>query len=317
MLASPPPAVEAGGERALAEDPDLEVVGDVAFQVGVSLDGVPDAAIVASDVKGHLRPVVVDGHEPLGADEVALGASSLDRLGKEVGDTVLVGMGDDERPMRVTGIVALPVSEDGGSSTIGAFLRQDAANELSFDCDDQDSCYRNVAIVAAPGVDIDVLRDRYADAAADVELDLPAPPGEVERLEAVEQLPRYLAGFLAVLAGVAVTYVAAVTVRRRRSDLAVLRVLGMTAAEVRSVVSYQVLALTVAGAVVGAALGVVVGRQVWRLIAHDVSVPFAPRTSVAAVALVPLATLLLTQLAASLSRRAAGRIQPAIALRTE
>ncbi|MGH9083976.1 MAG: FtsX-like permease family protein [Acidimicrobiales bacterium] len=304
-------------ERALLDDPDLAAVADVSFQVAIHLDGIPDSGIVAHDVKGHVRPVIVEGDEPRGPDEVALGVDSLERIGKEVGDAVDVGIGGQVRTMRVAGIVTLPVSQDGGSSTIGAFMRAEGAEALAFDCDEQSSCYQNVAVVAAPGVDVEVLRDRYTDPDADIAVDLPMPPGEIERLQAVEQLPRYLAVFLAILAGVSVTYVAAMTVRRRRGDLAVLRVLGMTATGVRSVVTYQVLALTLAGAVIGAALGVAVGRQIWRLIASDVSVPFAPRTPVAVIVLVPLATVALTQAAASLSRRSAGRIKPAIALRTE
>ena len=304
-------------QRALLDDPDLAAVAEVVFQVGIYLDGTPDSGIVAHDVKGHVGPVIVEGDEPTGPDEVALGVDSLERIGKSVGDAVDVAIGEQVRTMRVVGITTLPVSQDGGSSTIGAFMRSDAASALDFDCDEQSSCYQNVAVIAAPGVDIEVLRDRYSDPDADLAVDLPSPPGEIERLEAVEQLPRYLAVFLAVLAAVSVTYVSAMTVRRRRGDLAVLRVLGMTAADVRSVVTYQVLALTVSGAVVGAGLGVAVGRQVWRVIAADVSVPFAPRLPLAAVLLVPVATLALTQATASFSRRSAGRIKPAIALRTE
>ena len=46
----------------------------------------------------------------------------------------------------------------------------------------------------------------YGDADTDVFTDLPAPPGEVQRLTAVEDLPRYMAIFLAALAASAISF---------------------------------------------------------------------------------------------------------------
>ena len=79
-------------------------------------------------------------------------------------------------------------------------------------------------------------------------VDLPAPPAEIDRLTAVEDLPRYMAIFMAALAAAAISFATTTTVRQRRRDLAVLRVLGMTGRHVRSVVVVLVLALTGFGA---------------------------------------------------------------------
>ena len=94
---------------------------------------------------------------------------------------------------------------------------------------------------------------------SDLWVDLPAPPAEIDRLTAVEDLPRYMAIFMAGLAAAAISFATATTVRQRRRDLAVLRVLGMTARHVRSVVVVLVLALTGFGALLGGALGIIVG----------------------------------------------------------
>ena len=63
---------------------------------------------------------------------------------------------------------------------------------------------------------------------------------------------------LALLAAAAVSYATATTVRRRRGDLAVLRVLGMTGRQVRLVISVAVVSLTLARALLGSAGGLVV-----------------------------------------------------------
>ena len=134
-------------------------------------------------------------------------------------------------------------------------------------------------------------RTRYRARTADLWVDLPAPPAEIDRLTAVEDLPRYMAIFMAGLAAAAISFATATTVRQRRRDLAVLRVLGMTARHVRSVVVVLVLALTGFGALLGGALGIIVGRQVWRAVMGSVSLPFSPSLPVAAVVLVPLAVV--------------------------
>ena len=311
------PRAERGA--AIVGDDDLEAVADVVFAIEATVDGVPEAVLAVRDVKGHIGPVLVEGAEPRRDDEIALGRASLRQLGKEVGSAVEVDLGTGPEELRVTGVVALPVSEDGGSSATGAYLTGAAADRLGFDgdCGEGDDCYENVAVTLADGADVADVIARYEDEEALVAVDLPTPPGEVERLQAVESLPRYLAVFLVVLAATAIAYAAGTTVRRRRGDLAMLRVLGMTTRQLRSVVVVHVLALTALGALIGAGLGVATGRQVWRLVVDSIPLPFLPSVPVAQLLLVPLAALLLAQVAGTFARLSAGRTQPALALRAE
>lgn len=303
----------------LVDDPDISVVAEIEMQLEATIDGSPVFVTSAIDVKGHLEPVIVKGEAPVAADEMAVARDTLDAVGAEVGDRVDLDLGDGPREMRVSGMVALPVSGDGGSSTTGVYLATAAAQALatSARCEGGSSCYRNVAIVVADDARLEEVVARYEDPALNATVDLPSPPGEVERLTAVQHLPWFLAGLLGLLAAVAVTYSAALAVRRRRRDLAVLRVIGMSAAQLRGVVAVQVLVLAVAGGVLGSLLGVLAGRQVWRWVASSLGMPFSPAVPLAASLLVPCAAVLITQLAATFSRRAAGRTQPALALRTE
>jgi hypothetical protein len=305
-------------EQLLADD-DLTSVGMVTTQLPVTLDGVPEFGTSTRDVKGHLAPVVVRGREPVGTNELAVGGDTADRIGALVGDRVEVSLGGQPASMTITGIVALPVPEDGGSSASGAYFTGATAEAMGFDdsCADGDSCSRAVGLVLRDGVAPATIAERYADPDRDIGVYLPEPPAEVERLTAVQDLPAYLAGFLALLAATAVSFAAASTVRRRRVDLAVLRVLGMTGRQLRTTVSVLVLALTAAGALAGTVLGLVVGRLVWRSVVDSMSLPYAPDVSLALAVLIPVAAVLLAQAAATLSRRSAGRTPAAVVLRTE
>lgn len=304
---------------AVLEDPDVRAAAEISMQVHATIDGHPVFLTSAIDVKGRLEPVVVRGEEPRAADELALAQDTMHAVGASVGDRVALDLGDGPRPMRVTGIVALPVSSDGGSSTVGAYLPTAAARAAQVErwCEERSSCYRNIAIDIADDSRIADVAARYEDPERNVAVDLPAPPGEVERLTAVRQLPWFLAGLLGVLAAATVTYSAAVAIRRRTRELAVLRVVGMSSAQLRGVVAVQVLVHAATGGLLGAVLGILAGRQVWRWVTTSLAMPFSPAVPVVSTLLVPCAAVAISQLAATFSRRAAGRIQPAIALRTE
>ena len=304
---------------ALDEDPDVQAAAALYSQVPVTVDDVPLYATVVDEQDAALRPVMVRGTSPASADEVAIAGSSLDTIGADVGDEVTMGLGGTDRTVLVTGVVALPVPEDGGSSSTGVYLNPSITDDVDLEvaCEESDSCTRTIAVALREGADLDAFAARYQDDELNVDVALPIPPGEVDRLTAVENLPRYLAAFLAALAAAAISFATSTTIRQRRRDLAVLRVLGMTGRHVRIVVVVLVLALTAAGAILGGVLGVIVGRQVWRAVSDSVSLPFAPSVPALAAVLVPIGAVLLAQAVASTSRRTAARVPAALVLRAE
>ncbi|MFL6206354.1 MAG: ABC transporter permease [Acidimicrobiales bacterium] len=303
---------------ALARDPDVEGATALFDQMPLTLGGAPFFATAVDEADATIRPVVVRGATPMARDEIAVGRDVLDEIDADVGDEVPMVFAGQERTARIAGVVVLPVNADGGTSALGVFLSPatDRA-ELDRACESSDSCTRTIAVALRDGADIEAFAARYQDDEQEVDVALPIPPGEIDRLTAVEDLPRYLAVFLAALAAVAISFATTTTIRQRRRDLAVLRVLGMTGRHVRSVVVVLVFALTAAGAVLGGVLGLVVGRQIWRAVATSVSLPFAPSIPPLAVILVPLGAVLFAQVVASTSRRAAGRIPAALVLRAE
>jgi hypothetical protein len=303
----------------LAEDPDVAGLGALFTQMPVTVAGEPDQATAVVAEEGAFSAVVIRGDEPVRRNELALGRDSLRRIDAEVGDTVEVEFGGRSTAMRISGLVAFPVPVDGGSLASGVLLSPAtfSREELGAACEDSENCTNTIAVKLADGVDPARFAERYSDEEAGISVSLPTPPGDIDRLTAVQDLPRFLAVFLALLGAAAVSFATATTVRQRRRDLAVLRVLGMTRRHVRSVVVMFVLAVSVSGAVVGVGLGLVVGRQVWRAVAASVAVPFAPSMPLAAAVLVPVAALLLAQLVATRSRVAATEIPAAVVLRAE
>jgi hypothetical protein len=303
----------------LVDDPAFSAVAEVVFDLEVTLDGKLDRAIAIGDLRGETRPIIVRGRGPVSVEEVALGAETLHDLKHRIGDTVEVSAGGAPRDLTIVGVAAFPVADDGGSSTTGALMTRGAADATGFggSCDGEVSCYRNYAVTAAAGVDVAAATKRYVDPDRNVDVALPRPPGQVARLAAVRRLPWLLAAFLAAIAILAVSHAAATSVRRRQRDLAIFRTIGFTGRDLRTVVTVQVAVLTLSGCAIGVVAGAVLGRQVWRLVIDNVGLPYAPVIPVLLMLAVPIGTVVLAYAAASWPRRAAGRLDPAVVLRSE
>jgi hypothetical protein len=148
-------------------------------------------------------------------------------------------------------------------------------------------------------------------------LDVPASPVELLELRQVRALPLVLGLFLALLAVGAIGHVLATAVRRRASDIAVLRALGMTRTQSRWVTVSQASVLALAGLLIGLPTGLALGRVVWRAVADYLPLQYvAPSAGLAMLLAVPAALLVVNVLAALPSRRAA-RLRIADVLRAE
>ena len=104
-----------------------------------------------------------------------------------------------------------------------------------------------------------------------------------------ETLPEVLAAFLGLIAVAALGSVLLSCARRRSHDFAVLRALGMTRGNIRTVLNSQGTAIGLFGLVVGIPLGLAVGRLGWRAIADRVPLSdIAPFALAAALLLIPV-----------------------------
>jgi len=106
-------------------------------------------------------------------------------------------------------------------------------------------------------------------------------------------------------------------VRRRRHDLAVLRMLGFTDYQLASTVAWQASTAALIGVAAGVVVGVAAGRWLWILFARQVyAVPDAT-VPVLAIVLTALGTLVLANLIAVVPGRSAARTPAAVLLRSE
>ncbi len=84
-------------------------------------------------------------------------------------------------------------------------------------------------------------------------------PGDIEDYASIRDTPLALAAVLIVLAVGTLAYVLLTTVRRRRRDLAVLKTLGLTRAQVRGVVAWEATTFATMALLLGLPLGVLAG----------------------------------------------------------
>ena len=142
-------------------------------------------------------------------------------------------------------------------------------------------------------------------------------PAEIENYRSIGDTPLLLAGGLALAAVIALGLTLVASVRRRRRDLALLKSLGFTQAQLTMTVAWQASVIALIGVVVGVPLGVLLGRWLWVLFAHDIyAVPMAT-VPVLLVAVVAAGAIVLANLVAAFPERYAARTPTALVLRAE
>ena len=101
--------------------------------VGPLVDGRSVPVLSFAPGKGSLGPAVVEGREPAGPDEVALGATTMRTLGKRIGDTVVVSGVRDPQRLRVVGRVIVNQGDASGvvAPGKGAIAHEDVWRRIS------------------------------------------------------------------------------------------------------------------------------------------------------------------------------------------
>lgn len=300
----------------IARDDDVEAVNDT--RLGVAGSGDQSVAVYSIDPWGEpLDVVVTEGRLPTASGEVTLGPSTADRLGVEIGDSIRLVGTRGEHELAITGIAFLPQSPHDIYSS-GAWVTRAGYDRLF-----EGFKFHLANIQLRPGADPDAVAARLersigaalgGEAGGGDFVGQPLAPDQLAELQQVRRLPEFLAGFLVVLALGAVGHALASAVRRRRHDIAVLRVLGLTRREARLIVITQAVVLALVGLVVGTPLGVAVGRLVWQRVADRTPVDYVPPVAVWALMLIaPLALAAANLLAAWPSHRAATlRVAPVL-----
>jgi FtsX-like permease family len=299
--------------RKLARIPEVGAVAIVHAQLDGLLDGRADGSGFAlTPVRGHIGAVVRSGRAPAAPGEIAVGLDTAHRLRVHRGDHLRLTGADGSQRMTVVGEALLPTIDDPATLASGFLVVPATAKDLGLATND---AFTRAVVTFRPGVShrdgIRALR------AAGFDVTTPAPPPEVARLREVESLPRALAMILALIGAVVVVLTLIVTVRRRRHDLALLRVLGFTRRQVVGSVLVQSAVVAAIGLVIGIPIGLLLGRYVWQHIAVALGVAPDPVLAVTAVVATAVGAFAVAAASATMPALRAARLRPAQILREE
>ena len=304
--------------RKLAANPAVAAYAGGVSGAGSLTDGHSVPLLSFAPGKGSIGPAVVEGREPARPGEAALGAATMRLLGKGIGDTIVVTGAEAPQRLRVVGRVVVNMGD--ASAAVGPGTGVVAHVDLWSRLDPSRGPAAATPSWYVVRLDPAADRDRAVarlrrDFPATVVLPLPQP--DLTNLERVGYLPGLLAGLVALLALGTVAHALVTSVRRRRRDLAILKTLGFGRGQVSQTVAWQATTFALLAAVVGVPLGVAGGRWAWRLVAGQLGVVSGPVVPPLPVLAVAAGALVVANLVAAGPGRAAARIRPAVALRSE
>jgi hypothetical protein len=301
----------------------------------VTIQGRTVAAIGLAPAGGQGYLTLLAGHLPSGPGQIAVGARTLRSLHGQVGQTVQVAasgygvVSHATRPMRIVGEVVFPSLGRRGGFT-GTDLGNGAVVSPSLlsvpfpETGCTATCYNFVLLRYRPDVNPAAARARLLAAVARLgcpigscQVTADQRPSDIQGYAGIRDTPRILGAFLTLLGIAALAHVLVTTVRRRRRDLAILKIIGLRKAQLLTVVSWQAAALTVAALIAGIPLGILAGRWSWALFAASVGVDPSIKVPVLPLVAETGAALLLAIIIAAIPGRAAARVRPAPVLRTE
>jgi predicted lysophospholipase L1 biosynthesis ABC-type transport system permease subunit len=142
-------------------------------------------------------------------------------------------------------------------------------------------------------------------------------PSDLVDLRRVGGLPSIIAALLGIMAIATLAHALFSSARRRRRDLAILKVLGFRRRQVSAAIAWQAAVTALIAVVIGVPLGILAAGGPGRHSLSGLGVPDQPVTSPIAIATVAGLALLIAILTAAIPARTAARTPAAVALRAE
>jgi predicted lysophospholipase L1 biosynthesis ABC-type transport system permease subunit len=255
---------------------------------------------------------------PASADEVVLAPSTLDNLHAHVGDHVQLRGDRRTGSYLITGSGLIPNGPRNGYAD-GGWLTPAGYDSLFAGFK-----FHLVFVALRPGLGVaaGIAATSKAITRAVPEmrgqsLERPDVAIEVYEIRDVRVLPTALGLFLGLLAIGAIAHALTTAVRRRSRDLGVLRALGMTRPQARTVVATQASLLGLIGLAVGLPLGVALGRTVWRGVASYTPLQYVTPSSTDILLVLIPSVLVIANVLAFLPGRRASRTSVSQILRAE
>ena len=328
-----------GADRAqIAETldrPEVERWG-IASLGNATIDNVTVPVVASRSGFADMPLPLVRGSLPTGDDELALGTRTADRLGVGIGDSVAIASAYGEATATVSGLVVMPpvgsfladraslgtgaLLSAGLLETMMAFAEETAGVPAGSFADGSESF---VVIDLRDGVDAETFLAGLGDELGLWSLDgyfpfvhaEPVRPAQIADVAAMRSAPVLLAAFISVAMGVGLALAVGLAARNRRRELAVLRALGATSAQLGATVHWQALTVVGVGLVIGTPVGLLLGTITWHAFAGGLGIRDAPIVSTLWISVVVVGAIALALLASAGPSRYASRVAPSTVLR--
>ena len=310
----------------LNESPFVQDWSGVYFG-NLQIDG-QHVAVMGASPKATVSPPLLSGHGFNAANQVVLGTATLSQLHKKVGDTVSVLVGTTTTRLKIVGTATMP--------TIGVeslpHLEMGTGAVLSYKLIPPGE--RNLFDVpAGPNAILIRLKPHANRAVALASLNKILTklggrsngggmfgvqrPAQIINYGSLGATPTVLGGALAAGAVAALGLTLIASVRRRRRDLALLKILGFTHGQLAAAIAWQSSVAVAVGTVVGVPLGVISGNFLWDLFAREINAVPHPTVPVLSIVLIVVASMVLANIVAAIPGRVAARTSTALLLRAE
>jgi hypothetical protein len=311
----------------LEQDKDVVAASGVWFSKA-KIDG-QTIPVLGTSLRAAVAPPLLSGHAVQAPNQIVLGAETMAGLGKQVGDTVTVNGGRYAKSIRLTIV---------GTATLPALVGPGMGIGAIVDYRLIPASVRNTQNSPVPGPNAYLIRTDGLSVQALGSLDeivhtinLPSSPSsgsaggvvselrpeEIVNSHSIVVIPAVLGASLAVGAALALGTTLVASVRRRRRDLAVLKMLGLSGRQLGTIIVWQSSVTVVLGTIIGVPLGIILGHVLWNGFAEAINavpVTSIPPLYVAAVAVGPV---VLANIVAAVPARFAARTHTAILLRAE
>ncbi len=314
------------------------VAGWSSFGFGqLPVDGTVVPVLGLERNRGSVEPPTTSGAPIAGNGQIQLGSVTLRQLGKQVGDSVLVGVRPYRRWLRIVGTVTLPsfgvaltehvslgrgamLSEHDLLATQGLSTAPATSESTSSQADPS-----AMAIDLKPGTTaaqrawlVQWITSHNPDGTPGGTYELTHfRAAAIENASQMGSQPLSLALGLTAAAVLSLALTVLSSVRRRRRELALLKALGMTRRQLREIVAWQTTLTLGVAVVIGVPLGIAGGRGAWHAFAGSLGVVPVTVIPVAVLALGAAVLLLAGNLLALAPATVAARTAPAAVLRAE
>lgn len=319
----------------LLKSPEV-TAADYGVKLEVEANGVPVNVVAYLVAKGRPVFATIDGHDPTGVGQIALGTTTASQAHASIGSMLRVSIigptgKQSSGDARLVGIIASPPTLSGGAVGDGAVMMLPTIYDIvcgsgsaaagcrsalaqTIDSPQFANWGAAVAFRNSPAgiAALHAGQRRYA-----AELTVITKPTALLNFGGGINFPLLLGWTMALFGAATLVHLLVVSVSRRRREHALLKVLGFVRLQVRAAVCWQALTIAVIGIVAGVPLGIAAGRGAWRAFSVAQGVIDQSVVPFAQLALIGGAVLAVGLLFSLAPASAATRLRPASALRDE